>query len=169
MSVNNEHKKNIDNFIENFDFNSQMNESEEPFTIQELKKVINTLKIHTASGEDNIHNQLIKNIPDNFLEIVLKLINFSFNMSVLPSSWKSSLVTMIPKKIANSPNPKDYRPISLTSNLCKLTERLILSRLQKQLIEKKVIIKQQSGFRAFFKPPSATRPKTTLSNFLPLT
>ena len=49
---------------------------------------------------------------------------------------------------ANSPNPKDYRPISLTSNLCKLTERFILNRLQQHLSAEKILIKQQSGFRA---------------------
>ena len=52
---------------------------------------------------------------------------------------------MIPKKVANSRNPKDDRPIS---NLAKLAERKILSKLQSFLAEKKIIIKQQSGFRA---------------------
>jgi hypothetical protein len=54
---------------------------------------------------------------------------------------------MIPKKSANSPNPKDYRPISLTSCLGKLCERMILDKLTDFLDANKLIVKQQSGFR----------------------
>ena len=81
--------------------------------MQDLKQVIKSLKEHTAPGEDRIHNLLIKNIPDDFLETVLNLINESYLHGILPKSWKSSLVTMIPMKVAYSPNSQDYSPISL--------------------------------------------------------
>ncbi len=54
---------------------------------------------------------------------------------------------MIPKKKANSDNPKDYRPISLTSNIAKLAEKLIAKKIKEFLESNKIIIKQQSGFR----------------------
>jgi hypothetical protein len=54
---------------------------------------------------------------------------------------------MIPKKNFNSSNPKDYRPISLTSFLAKLAERLMLLKIKEFLDKKGIIIKQQSGFR----------------------
>jgi hypothetical protein len=50
--------------------------------------------------------------------------NISVEKSSIPKSWKESLITLIPKKKANSDNPKDYRPISLTSNLAKLAKFL---------------------------------------------
>ena len=54
---------------------------------------------------------------------------------------------MIPQKVSNSSNPKDYRPISLTSNLAKLAEKMMSFKLRKFLKENNIIIKQQSGFR----------------------
>ena len=54
---------------------------------------------------------------------------------------------MIPNNCANSSDQKDYRPISLTSCLAKITEKLIAIRLKSFLKQNKIIIKQQSGFR----------------------
>ncbi len=55
---------------------------------------------------------------------------------------------MIPKKKSNSSDPKDYRPISLTSNLAKMAEKLMAIKLKEFLKENNIIIKQQSGFRS---------------------
>ena len=54
---------------------------------------------------------------------------------------------MIPKKNKNSSNPKEYRPISMTSCIAKLAERLILSKMREFMDKNNIIIKQQSGFR----------------------
>jgi hypothetical protein len=47
----------------------------------------------------------------------------------------------------NSDNPKDYRPISVTSCIGKLSERLLRTRLYDFLQNNKLLIDQQSGFR----------------------
>ena len=54
---------------------------------------------------------------------------------------------MLPKKNYSSSNLKDYRPISMTSCLAKLVERLMLTKIKGFLEKNKIIIKQQSGFR----------------------
>ena len=56
---------------------------------------------------------------------------------------------MIPKKVAKSNNPKDYRPISVTSCLGKLAERLLRTRLYDYLNKNNLLIDQQSGFRKY--------------------
>jgi hypothetical protein len=55
---------------------------------------------------------------------------------------------MIPKKDNNKTNPKNYRPISLTSCIARLCERFVLLSINKHLKDKNLIVKQQSGFRA---------------------
>jgi hypothetical protein len=47
----------------------------------------------------------------------------------IPKDWKISEITMIPKKNNELDNPKSYRPISMTSCIAKLCEKLILSRI----------------------------------------
>jgi len=55
---------------------------------------------------------------------------------------------MIPKKPNDSHNPDNYRPISVTNSMCKLTEKLIKNRLVHYLETNNLITKFQSGFRA---------------------
>ena len=54
---------------------------------------------------------------------------------------------MIPKKENKSSLPADYRPISLTSCIGKVVERVVKNRLYRFLESKNLIVKEQSGFR----------------------
>ena len=134
----------VESFVSSFDLNSDSGLNK--VTLSELESVIKKLKMVTSPGEDKIHNVLLKNLPNNFAILLLKLINNSI-VSGLPKSWKKAVITMIPKKEHKSANPSDYRPISLTSCLGKLTERIIRNRLYSYLENLKLIINQQSGFR----------------------
>jgi hypothetical protein len=65
----------------------------------------------------------------------------------IPDEWKRSVITMIHKKDGMSNDPCQYRPISPTSCICKLAERMIKSRLYHFLESKKLLSVYQSGFR----------------------
>jgi hypothetical protein len=144
---NEHHKEKIEQTIKNHDFNKHSYNKKNCFSLKELNKIIKKLKNHSSPGQDNIHNLMIKNTSTKFRLIILSLINLTIKKNQLPNNWKSSIITMIPKKGANSSDPKDYRPISLTSCLAKISEKLIALRLKKFLKVNKIIIKQQSGFR----------------------
>jgi hypothetical protein len=90
---------------------------------------------------------MLKNSTQDFRKQILVLINETVKQSKIPQNWKNSIVSMIPKKVNNSSCPKDYRPISLTSCLAKVAERLMLAKIKEFLHKNKIIIKQQSGFR----------------------
>jgi hypothetical protein len=62
-------------------------------------------------------------------------------------SYSKKVTTKANSKNANSNDPKDYRPISLTSNLAKLTEQLMAIKLKQFMKGNSIIIKQQFGFR----------------------
>ena len=74
----------------------------------------------------------------------MNLINKTDNFSSISQLWKNSTITMIPKKQNDSNNPKDYRPISLTSCLAKLSERLMLMKIKEFMAKNNITIKQQS-------------------------
>ena len=76
------------------------------------------------------------------------MINLSLVVG-LPKSWKSAVVTMIPKKESNSNNLTEYRPISLLSCIGKLAERIIKNRLYVFLESNKLLSSVQSGFRNY--------------------
>ena len=91
---------------------------------------------------------MLINSSNEFKKLILKLLNFTLKTGELPLSWKESKITVIPKKSTSSSNPKDYRPISLTSCLAKLAEKVISIKLNQYLKENNLIIKKQSGFRS---------------------
>ena len=117
--------------------------------MKDLNLAIKGLKKNSACGEDGILNLMLIKTTQEFRKIILLLINETVKQAIIPESWKSSIINMIPKKQQNSSNPKDYRPISLTSCLGKLAERLMLKKIKDFMDKNKIIIKHQSGFRQY--------------------
>jgi len=64
-----------------------------------------------------------------------------------PPSWRQSHVVPIPKAGKDSSDPSNYRPIALTSCVCKVMERMVNNRLVWYLERNKLITAMQSGFR----------------------
>ena len=60
--------------------------------------------------------------------------------------WKSSLVVPIFKK-GSRHDPKNYRPVSLTSVSCKSLERIISKELHAFLTDNQILTEEQFGFR----------------------
>jgi hypothetical protein len=83
----------------------------------------------------------------NFKIKIFKLFYQSAEKGYITQDWEIANVTMIPKKQVKSETPKDYRPISVTSCLGKLMEKLIRTRLNEYLTKNNLIIHQQSGFK----------------------
>lgn len=59
-------------------------------TLEELKKNIKTLKEDSAPGQDNINNKMLKNLPNQFLKILVAFFNKCLSLSLIPESWKVS-------------------------------------------------------------------------------
>ena len=140
-----------DSVIYNYvnDFVTKLNYSDNNFrrvSFHELVEVIKTLEDRSSPGEDGVHNIFLKRLTLKGIYLTLKLINLSLETG-LPEAWKSAIITMIPKKEANSSDPADYRPISLLSCIGKLAERVIKNRLYSFLESNNLITNVQSGFR----------------------
>ena len=99
-----------------------------PISLSELKNSINAA--HDSSPcPDFIHYQLLKHLPQSSLIILLNLLNKYWLSDTLPPTWLKATVIPIPKPEKDSTNPNNYRPIALTSCLCKTFERIINNRL----------------------------------------
>ena len=75
------------------------------------------------------------------------LFNNSLSKGKIPSDWKIAEVRPIFKKGTKS-NPGNYRPVSLTSVVCKIFEGFVRDKLFKHLIENNLLSKEQFGFCA---------------------
>ena len=128
-------------------FKSNNNEQyNEDFSLKELKKAFK--KCHdTAVGCDDIHYQFLKHLPFRSLDSLLRIFNQIWHTGILPDSWKEAIVIPIPKPGKDSTNPANYRPIALTSCICKTMDRMVNDRLVWFLEKNKLIAAVQSGFR----------------------
>ena len=81
--------------------------------------------------------------------IVLLLFDSIFIVSLssveVPSKWKKANVTAVHKK-GNRHHPLNYRPISLTSIVCKLLESIVRDHVTEHLIVNNFINPNQHGF-----------------------
>ncbi|GBL86726.1 hypothetical protein AVEN_76036-1 [Araneus ventricosus] len=90
---------------------------------------------------------MLKNLSENSLCLILALFNRIWNGKAFPTAWRKAIVVPIPKVGKDPQNPSNYRPIALTSCLCKLMERMVNKRLVYILEKKNMLSKFQSGFR----------------------
>ena len=117
------------------------------FNITELKDAI-AVSNDTATGPDDIHYQMLKHLPETALTTLLHIFNGIWITGVFPKSCRLTTIIPIPKPGKDHAEPTNYRPIALTSCLCKTLERIINRRLVWYLESNNLITKLQSGFRA---------------------
>ncbi|XP_076046489.1 uncharacterized protein LOC143028383 [Oratosquilla oratoria] len=103
---------------------------------------------------------MIKNLPDA-KTFLLKIINRTWETGILPKSWKTAIIIPIKKPNKNPFDPSSYRPIALTSCVCKLMEKMINTRLVWYLESENKLSPYQFGFR---KNRSTLDPLLRLSN-----
>lgn len=116
-------------------------------THDELSHAIETLRPFKAPGVDGIQNVLLKNLPENALDGILKLFNACIEFNHWPSSFKEAKVIPIPKPGKDAGKSSNYRPISLLNTLGKLFEKIINVRIMSFAEENNILNEEQFGFR----------------------
>ncbi len=102
-------------------------------------------KSAASSGPDGYSVHFLKQTICSLASPLSQMFNAFMSVGKMPSSWKTAHVTPLYKKGPSS-DPGNYRPISQTSNFCKLMERVIVADVTTYMQEKRLISKQQHGF-----------------------
>ncbi|GFS52565.1 probable RNA-directed DNA polymerase from transposon BS [Trichonephila clavipes] len=116
------------------------------FSISELREAVGHIRCAKSPGPDNFPPEFLKHLGCNALSVLLTLYNHSWKYGV-PAIWKKAIVVPIPKKNKPLDDLNSYRPISLTSILSKVMERMITSRLDWYLETNNPLTSSQAGFR----------------------
>ena len=88
---------------------------------------------------------MLKHLPPNAVNTLLETLNNIWFAGNFPPIWRTSTVIPIPKPAKDSSDPNNYRPIALTSCLCKVVERMVNNRLVWLLERNKLITRLQCG------------------------
>jgi len=96
----------------------------QPISEYEVFKLLNSVK-KTSPGHDCIPYWVFKHCAIELTPVVTLLFNIILQTGTPPSSWKTALVTPIPKTAAVK-TFSDLRPISVTPILSRLVEKLVV-------------------------------------------
>lgn len=118
-----------------------------PLTLRELEYAISKLKMKKSPGPDGVSNEMIKNLGATAKTKLLQIFNNSWSSGRVPQAWREAIMIPILKPGKDSTTTSSYRPISLTSCMCKTMERIINLRLQWYLESENLLVPQQAGFR----------------------
>lgn len=98
--------------------------SDVELTFEELSEALTT-KVSTAPGDDGLVYRFFWELGDHARYRLLQALNQLWNSGIWPESWKTATMVPIPK-----PSGNGVRPISLLRCISKITERILLRRLQ---------------------------------------
>ena len=116
---------------------------------EEIFKIISSLNSNKSCGSNSIPTKVLHLLQDQISNHLATICNLSFSTGVFPAILKTAKVISIHKKNSKL-EVSNYRPISLLSNIDKIFEKLMHSRLIEFLEEKQILHYRQFGFRKDF-------------------
>ena len=114
------------------------------FTEEELEYALSNCSSSTP-GYDKITFDMLSNLAPLSKSYLLQFYNHLWSKHLFPKAWKHAIVIPISKPGKDPSNPNNYRPISLTSCLCKLLEKMVNFRLNWYLRKNKTLSPFQFG------------------------
>lgn len=125
-------------------------------TPEMTKKKLDKLRTDKSCGPDGVHPLVLKKLSDTLSKPFSIIFNISLRTGLVPTIWKHGTVTAIYKKGKKS-LPSNYRPITLTSVVCKVLEFFITEHICHHLNLNDAVNKGQHGF---------TKRKSTVTNLI---
>ena len=116
------------------------------FNAHNVDTILKQLKPSTSVGPDNIPNIMLKQLHLVLAGPLAKLFELSFIGNYIPECWKLACIIPIHKKGPTN-MASNYRPISLTSNICKAMEKIISTQMWNYLSKHNLISERQFGFQ----------------------
>ena len=117
-----------------------------PCTENEILAIVKSFSSSKATGPCSIQSSFLHSASSFFIPVLTKLINKSLCEGIFPDLLKSAKVCPIFKK-GNFDECGNYRPISLLSNIGKILEKVMYSRVSNFLENQKILFEKQFGFR----------------------
>lgn len=111
-----------------------------------ISEVIGQLRGGSGPGWDGIGVRVLQDIKSHIAKPLAYLINLSLGTGVFPQCMKLSIVRPLYKN-KDHKVMSNYRPISLLSNISKITEKIVKKQLVSYLESNNILSERQFGFR----------------------
>ena len=108
-----------------------------------VRKFLKDVNPNKAAGPDGIHGKILKNCAVSLAYPLSVIFRVSYNSGMIPKDWKLANVVPVYKK-GSKTSVENYRPISLTSLVMKIFEKIIRDELMMRC--ETLLGKSQHGF-----------------------
>ena len=115
------------------------------FHATDITTLLRNLDPNSAAGPDGIPPILLKECANEITPTLTKIFRHSLDTGTIPTVCEKANITPIFKK-GNKQDPNNYRPISITSVVCKILERLVANQILSFSLTTGCIPPQQHGF-----------------------
>ncbi|KAL8617025.1 hypothetical protein ACOMHN_014196 [Nucella lapillus] len=111
-----------------------------------VQTLLRNLQPNKATGPDSIPAFILKSAADEITPILTKMFQHSLDVGQVPTDWREAWVVPIFKK-GDRHLPANYRPVSLTSIVCKVLEHIVHSSIMTHYDQHGILTDCQHGFR----------------------
>jgi hypothetical protein len=116
--------------------------------VEEIGLAIASMSNHKAAGLDKLFNECLKSVEKSISPSLVGLFGCVWSLEAAPSIWAKAVIHLIPKgHDVDMLLPSSYHPISLTSLVSKVFEKVLLGRLDCYAEEAELFPEEQAGFR----------------------
>jgi len=112
---------------------------------EEILSEINYLQKGRSPGPDVIPTDFLIGTKFNIVKPLQILFTESLRTGELPRAWKLAIITPLFKS-GNREDVSNYRPVSLTSSIGKLLEKIVYKQIWQVLQQNGILINEQFGF-----------------------
>lgn len=119
----------------------------QPITVEELQWAIKRMDSRTATGCDGLPCRLLKLLGTKMLRLLAEALLAVLESLGIPPSWCVSRVKPLYKGAGDKWDPANYRPISITPVLYRVTTQILGRRLQLWVETEGILGCLQNGFR----------------------
>ena len=119
--------------------------SDHVISLPKVKELLLHLNEQSAPGPDELHPRILKCLALYICEPVAALFRKSLDTGKLPTVWKKAIVKPMFKG-GSQDDAVNYRPVSLTSVLCKVMERIMKEALEQHFKDAGLWHPAQHGF-----------------------
>ncbi len=113
--------------------------------INDVAKILHKLPNKRSLDPDGLSYFILKMGGFPIIHHLYHIFTLSFELGLVPSSWKVALVSPIHKN-GSKDAVDNYRPISVTSCCSRILEKIVKNRLTEHLLRNRIINTSQHGF-----------------------
>ena len=117
------------------------------FTTSEIRGPLSNLKSSKTTAQNNVHSRFLPHLGPKSALFLRQLFNKSWESSTIPLGWRVADIRPVQKSGMNPQKLESYRPISLTTTIGNVMERLVTNRIRYEVYTRGLLSENQAGFR----------------------